>query len=84
MKGYAGTEDGKVLAIVCIIYANGHTFLAFENFVDMDMALKRAVIKGWKLFKKLVRDDTHVMQDKTKPTSESFIRHFGGDKWLDH
>lgn len=81
MRGLAGTRDGEVLAYVCLIYANGNQYLAFEHFAEFDMELKRALYKGWAKLKPLVRDDVIVLQDKSKPTSENMMRHFGGEQW---
>lgn len=73
MRGYAFVDDEDVLGIVAV----------FNRCVmfDIDDRLKyhkRAIVKAWPVFKKLLTGGAFfAIRDTTEPTSHGLLTHFG-------
>ena len=78
IKGVTVTVDGKPVVIACVSQFTTPKFVMFDASEDISStAIKRYIIKAFKMLQPLLEEGVLAHQDKEKPTSDSFLRHFG-------
>ena len=78
VKGFSITIDGEPVVVACVSQFTTPAYLMFDSKIDLNnIALKRNILIGWNKMKHLINGVVLAHQDKDKPTSGSFMRHFG-------
>ena len=78
MRAQVLDVDGEIMAIWGVQNTNGD-MVCFSHIKPEARLLKREVVKGIRMLRKLLQEYPHVIAfaSKDEPTSEAFIRHVG-------
>lgn len=78
VRGFAVVDGDEPICIACVSQFTTPTFLMFDSKGDISsIEVKRQLLKGWSKVKLLLGGEVLAHQDKDKPSSDSFLRHFG-------